>query len=97
MSAVRVANAPLSYGAFEMTVGSSFPVPDPEQVLAAIGGAGYAGTDLGPPGYLGEGEALSRRLDENALEVVGGFVPMRFSERDHWDEFLDHVVSASMR
>jgi inosose dehydratase len=88
MSGVRVANAPLSYGAFEMTVGTSFPVPDPEQVLAAIGGAGYAGTDLGPPGYLGEGEALQRRLDENALEVVGGFVPMRFSERDRWDEGL---------
>jgi inosose dehydratase len=88
MSGVRVANAPLSYGAFEMTVGTSFAVPDPERVLAAIGGAGYAGTDLGPPGYLGEGEALARRLDENDLEVVGGFVPMCFSERDRWDEGL---------
>ena len=38
---VRVANAPLSYGAFEMTVGTDFAVPDPEQVLAAIGDAGY--------------------------------------------------------
>ncbi len=88
MSGVRVANAPLSYGAFEMTVGTAFPVPDPEQVLAAIGRAGYAGTDLGPPGYLGEGEALARRLDANALEVVGGFVPMRFSERERWEEGL---------
>ena len=85
---VRVANAPLSYGAFEMTVGTAFPVPDPEQVLAAIGNAGYAGTDLGPPGYYGEGRTLAERLDENALEVVGGFVPMRFSERDHWEEGL---------
>jgi inosose dehydratase len=47
---VRVANAPLSYGAFEMTVGTDFAVPDPEQVLSAIGEGGYAGTDLGPPG-----------------------------------------------
>jgi inosose dehydratase len=86
MSGVRVANAPLSYGAFEMTVGSAFPVPDPERVLAAIGGAGYAGTDLGPPGYLGEGAALAARLEANALELVGGFVPIRFSERDHWEE-----------
>ena len=83
---VRVANAPLSYGAFEMTVGTDFAVPDPEQVLAAIGGAGYTGTDLGPPGYLGEGETLARRLEANALDVVGGFVPIRFSERDHWEE-----------
>ena len=57
---VRVANAPLSYGAFEMTVGTDFAVPDPERVLAAIGDAGYAGTDLGPPGYLGEGDVLAR-------------------------------------
>jgi inosose dehydratase len=83
---VRVANAPLSYGAFEMTVGTDFAVPDAERVLAAIGGAGYAGTDLGPPGYLGEGEVLARRLDEHELEVVGGFVPMRFSEQERWDE-----------
>lgn len=86
MSAVRVANAPLSYGAFEMTVGSAFTVPDPVRVLAAIGAAGYAGTDLGPPGYLGEGDALRERLQGNELSVVGGFVPIHFSERERWDE-----------
>jgi inosose dehydratase len=85
---VRVANAPLSYGAFEMTVGTDFAVPGPEQVLSAIGEAGYAGTDLGPPGYLGEGETLARRLEANALDLVGGFVPIRFSEREHWEEGL---------
>ena len=89
MSAVRVANAPLSYGAFEMTVGTGFPVPEPERVLEAIAGAGYAGTDLGPPGYLGEGDALAERLAANGLDVVGGFVPMRFSEREHWAQGLD--------
>ena len=42
----RVANAPLSYGAFEITVGTDFLVPDPEDVLGAIGDAGYtAGRD----------------------------------------------------
>ena len=86
MSPVRVANAPLSYGAFEMTVGTDFAVPDPEQVLEAIGAAGYGGTDLGPPGYFGEGEVLRDRLDAAGLELVGGFVPMRFSEPDGFDE-----------
>ena len=88
MSGVRVANAPLSYGAFEMTVGTSFPVPDPEEVLAAIGGAGYAGVDLGPPGYLGEGDVLRARLETHGLAIVGGFVPIRFSEPEGWDEGL---------
>ncbi len=82
---VRVANAPLSYGAFEMTVGTSFPVPEPEAVLAAIAEAGYAGADLGPPGYLGEGAVLGERLEAHDLDVVGGFVPVAFSERDVWD------------
>jgi inosose dehydratase len=95
MSPVRVANAPLSYGAFEMTVGTDFAVPEPERVLEAIGGAGYAGTDLGPPGYLGEGDVLRERLETNALEVVGGFVPMRFSEAKGFDEDtagLEHTL-----
>jgi inosose dehydratase len=83
-----IASAPLSYGAFEATVGSSFAVPDPEAVLRAIADAGYAGTDLGPPGYLGTGDALRRRLDDAGLDVVGGFVPVRFSEPGPRDEDL---------
>lgn len=86
MSAPRVANAPLSYGAFEMTVGTDFTVPDPEAVLAAIAGAGYAGTDLGPPGYFGGADVLRERLEAAGLGLVGGFVPVRFSEPERWDE-----------
>jgi inosose dehydratase len=78
----RVANAPLSYGAFEMTVGTDFAVPEPERILEAIGAAGYAGTALGPPGYLGEGDVLAERLAVNRLQIVGGFVPLRFSEEE---------------
>jgi inosose dehydratase len=78
----HVANAPLSYGAFEMTVGTDFAVPDPERILEAIGAAGYEGTDLGPPGYLGEGDVLAERLAANRLQIVGGFVPLRFSEEE---------------
>ncbi len=83
---IRVANAPLSYGAFEMTVGTDFAVPEPTAVLEAIGAAGYAGTDLGPPGYYGEGDVLAERLSDTGLEVVGGFVPMRFSEAEGFEE-----------
>ena len=77
---IAVANAPLSYGAFEMTVGTDFPVPDPERVLAAMADAGYAGTDLGPPGYLGDVATLRERLGD--FDLVGGFVPVAFSERE---------------
>ena len=81
MSAPRIANAPLSYGAFEYTVGTSFPVPDASRVLAAVTDAGYEGIDLGPPGYLGDVKTLAERL--GGLELAGGFVPVAFSEG--WD------------
>src|SRR3954465_8277837 len=81
MSAPRIANAPLSYGAFEMTVGTSFPVPAGERVLAEVRGAGYEGIDLGPPGFLGDVETLAERL--GGLALAGGFVPIAFSE--DWD------------
>jgi inosose dehydratase len=97
VSAPRIANAPLSYGAFEYTVGSAFAVPDPRRVLAAIAAAGYQGTDLGPPGYFGEGEALRSRLEANRLELAGGFVPVAFSERARWEDGiagLDRTLDA---
>ena len=57
-SRIVVANAPVSYGAFELTVGILPEVPEPETVLDAVADAGYAGIDLGPPGYLGQGDVL---------------------------------------
>jgi inosose dehydratase len=85
---IRVANAPLSYGAFEMTVGVFPNVPGPDALLAEMAAAGYAGTELGPPGYLGEGDELHARLGRHALELTGGWCPVRFSEPDAWDEDL---------
>src|SRR5581483_3619445 len=75
---IRVANAPVSYGAFELTVGVLPNVPEPERVLDAIAAAGYEGTELGPPGYLGEGEELRARLERRGLALAGAFVPIRF-------------------
>ena len=72
---MKVANAPLSYGAFEMTVGTDFPVPSPRLVLEAMVAAGYEGTELGPPGYLGD-------EDLRGLTMVGGFIQLPFTDPD---------------
>ena len=72
---MKVANAPLSYGAFEMTVGTDFPVPSPRLVLDAMVAAGYEGTELGPPGYLGD-------EDLRGLAMVGGFIQLPFTDPD---------------
>jgi inosose dehydratase len=79
---IRVANAPCSYGAFEVTVGRLPNIPDARDVLASMADAGYAGTELGPPGYLGDRSELRGRLEGNGLELVGGYIPIRFSEAD---------------
>jgi inosose dehydratase len=86
VSPIRVANAPCSYGAFEITVGRLPNVPDAVDVLRSMSEAGYEGTELGPPGYLGGSGELRGRLEVNGLELVGGYVPIRFSEPDRLDE-----------
>jgi inosose dehydratase len=83
-----VANAPCSYGAFEITVGVLPDVPEADSVLAAIASAGYEGTELGPPGYLGDRLTLRDHLEGNGLALVGGYIPIRFSEPEHWVEDL---------
>jgi len=99
MTRLRVGNAPLSYGAFEMTVGVFPNVPGPDRLLDEMASAGFEGTELGVPGYLGEGEELRRRLDDRGLELTGGWCPFRFSEPEHWEEdlgALDKTLSLFM-
>ena len=55
-------------------------MPDAIAVLDAVQGAGYRGIDLGPPGYLGSGPELQRRLEGRGLHLAGGYVAMPFSE-----------------
>jgi inosose dehydratase len=77
---IRVANAPVSYGAFELTVGILPNVPGPDEVLAAIAAAGYEGTELGPRGYFGSDPRS--RLDAYGLELAGAFVELSFGGGD---------------
>jgi inosose dehydratase len=79
---MHIANAPVSYGAFELTVGVLPNVPGPERVLDAIAAAGYEGTELGPLGYLGDGETLRERLGRRGLRLAGAFVELRFGDGD---------------
>jgi inosose dehydratase len=88
LNGIRVANAPCSYGAFEITVGVLPDVPDPESVLDAIARARYDGTELGPPGYLGTKETLRERFERHGLALAGGYIPIRFSEPQHWNDDL---------
>ena len=88
VNGIRVANAPCSYGAFEVTVGRLPNVPDALDVLSSMAAAGYEGTELGPPGYLGDRDVLRGRLEEHGLALVGGYVPIHFSDPERLEEGL---------
>jgi inosose dehydratase len=79
---VAVANAPVSYGAFEITVGV-----DPNWVSEA----GYVGVDLGPVGYLGDSTSLPERLAARGLGLAGGYLELPFSEPDKLPETLTEL------
>lgn len=76
---IKIGNAPVSYGAFEVTVGKREGVPGPEAVLDAVQSAGYDGIDLGPVGYLGSGAELKAALDSRGLLLTGGYVEIDVS------------------
>lgn len=83
-----VANAPCSFGAFEVTVGTYPNVPDPVTLLDAVSDAGYEGIDLGPYGYLGLGRELLERLEARGLSLAGGYLGLPFSEPDAMGESM---------
>ena len=91
---MRVASAPVSFGIFELTADDA-GLPDPVAVLdAMVGGGLRPGTELGPPGYFGDAGGTAEALAERNLALVGSFLPMRLSRREHTDEdfaFLDNA------
>jgi inosose dehydratase len=84
-----VANAPCSYGAFEITVGVDPNVPAPLQLLDDVSSAGYAGIDLGPLGYLGGPTELRPRLQERQLSLAGGYFPVPFEQPEELPATLE--------
>ena len=77
---IAVANAPVSYGAFELTVGVEPGVPDGQSVLSQVAAAGYAGIDLGPVGYLGRGDELGEALARHRLGLASAYVELPYSD-----------------
>jgi inosose dehydratase len=82
---MRVASAPVSFGVDEIILDDAW-MPGPEDLLDWIADIGYEGTELGPPGYLGDAAQLRRRLSARGLELVGAFLPQHFSRAEKAEE-----------
>jgi inosose dehydratase len=88
----RIGSAPVSFGVDELQ--SDAWRPSRETIIGAIAGLGLAGTELGPPGFLGDPQTTRSLLDEHGLELVGAYLPLRFSRREHLDEDLGWLRAA---
>src|SRR5438128_2231224 len=88
---ITVANAPVSYGAFELTVGIDPSTPDGLHVLDEVASAGYAGIDLGPVGYLGSGDELADRLASRGLGLAGAYLELPYTDAEALEKVLPEL------
>ncbi|MEO5940648.1 MAG: TIM barrel protein [Candidatus Limnocylindrales bacterium] len=82
---LRIASAPVSFGVDEVLMGDAW-MPEPVPMLDWMVDIGYQGTELGPPGFLGDGGEVRARLTARGLDLVGSFIPQHFSRAEKADE-----------
>ncbi len=76
---IRVASAPCSFGVDEVIVGDTW-MPGPDEMLDWMRALDYEGTELGPPGFLGDGAQMGERLADRGLEFIGTFLPQALTD-----------------
>jgi len=81
MAALRVGNAPCSWGTLEFEAAQGEQVPF-GRMLDELAETGYTGTELGDWGYMPTDPAVLRaELDRRGLVMLGAFVPVALKER----------------
>jgi inosose dehydratase len=86
---LRLANAPTSWGVEDP---SDELNPPWQGVLAQIADAGFAGTELGPLGYMPtDPEVLRAELEDRGLQLVGGYVFEQLHTADRARAALDEA------
>jgi inosose dehydratase len=88
----RVAGAPISWGVCEVA-GWGHQMTA-ERVLSEMRAIGLGATELGPEGFLPPGRARAL-LQQNQLELVGGFVPAVLHDEGELRRGLDAVAASA--
>ena len=91
---IKVGNAPVSWGVMEVAGwGEQIPY---SKVLDEIAAAGYAGTELGPFGYLPtEPKDLSEALSARGLQLVASFVPIPLAHPDRHESAYQEAIKVA--
>jgi len=82
---LRVSSAPVSFGVDEVLSDDAW-MPEPVPMLDWMADIGYDGTEMGPPGYLGDADEVRERLTSRGLALVGSFLPQHFSRAERAEE-----------
>jgi inosose dehydratase len=91
-SRIRVANAPVSWGALEIEGYNQKPLPY-DVVLDEIAETGYAGTELGDWGFMPTEPAVLRdELARRDLTLIGAFVPVRLRDPGTLEAGIEHAL-----
>ena len=90
-SRMKLGTAPISWGVCELPDwGIVLPY---EQVLDEMADLGYAGTELGPWGYLPkEAARLEKELRARRLTLAGAFCPVTLHEPARYDEQMAYAM-----
>jgi inosose dehydratase len=89
---MRVGNAPVSWAVYE----ADRPNPPFAHVLDQIAAAGYAGTELGPFGYLPtDPAALARELRARGLALGSSFVPLPLEDAARRAEAIETALGVA--
>lgn len=92
MSPIRVANAPVSWGALEFEGFKQKPLTF-DVVLDEIAATGYTGTELGDWGFMPTDPTVLRdELDQRGLALTGAFVPVRLRDPDTLAPGIAHAL-----
>src|SRR5262249_14871546 len=95
MSAIRIANAPVSWGAISFEGFEEKTLPY-NVVLDEIAETGYAGTELGDWGYFPtDAAALRAELDRRGLALTGAFVPILLRDPGAFDAGVAQAVTTA--
>lgn len=91
---MKVATAPISWGACEIPGwGELLPC---ERVLDEMAASGYAGTELGPPGFLPDDPpALRAALGSRGLALVAAFHPIPLHDPDRRREATSAALATA--
>lgn len=91
---IKVGNAPVSWGVMEVAGwGKQIPY---SQLLDEMAEAGYAGTELGPYGYLPTNpNQLTKELSTRGLQLVASFVPLPLAHAESHEAGYQEAIKVA--